>query len=59
MSELLEILPAKQREILILRVVVGLSAEETAAAVGSTTGSGPGGPAPCTVTAEVRDRRGR
>src|SRR6202161_1091068 len=33
MSELLEILPDKQREILILRVVVGLSAEETAAAV--------------------------
>jgi RNA polymerase sigma-70 factor (ECF subfamily) len=32
-------LPAKQREILILRVVVGLSAEETAAAVGSTTGA--------------------
>ncbi|MCV7350859.1 sigma-70 family RNA polymerase sigma factor [Mycobacterium parmense] len=39
MSDLLEILPAKQREILILRVVVGLSAEETAAAVGSTTGA--------------------
>ena len=39
MGELLEILPAKQREVLILRVVVGLSAEETAAAVGSTTGA--------------------
>lgn len=39
MSELLEILPAKQREILILRVVVGLSAEETAAAVGATPGA--------------------
>lgn len=39
MSQLLEILPAKQREILILRVVVGLSAAETAAAVGSTTGA--------------------
>ncbi|HEY0228462.1 MAG TPA: sigma-70 family RNA polymerase sigma factor [Mycobacterium sp.] len=39
MSELLEILPAKQREILILRVVVGLSAEETAAAVGTTAGA--------------------
>jgi RNA polymerase sigma-70 factor, ECF subfamily len=39
MNKLLEILPAKQREILILRVVVGLSAEETAAAVGSTTGA--------------------
>jgi RNA polymerase sigma-70 factor (ECF subfamily) len=39
MSDLLEILPDKQREILILRVVVGLSAEETAAAVGSTPGA--------------------
>lgn len=39
MSQLLETLPAKQREILILRVVVGLSAAETAAAVGSTTGA--------------------
>jgi RNA polymerase sigma-70 factor, ECF subfamily len=39
MSELLEILPNNQREILILRVVVGLSAEETAAAVGSTAGA--------------------
>jgi RNA polymerase sigma-70 factor, ECF subfamily len=39
MSELLEILPDKQREILILRVVVGLSAEQTAEAVGSTAGA--------------------
>jgi RNA polymerase sigma-70 factor, ECF subfamily len=39
MSELLEILPDKQREILILRVVVGLSAEETAKAVCSTAGA--------------------
>jgi RNA polymerase sigma-70 factor, ECF subfamily len=39
MNELLDILPAKQREILILRVVVGLSAEETAAAVGTTAGA--------------------
>ncbi len=39
MSELLEALPDKQREILILRVVVGLSAEETASAVGSTAGA--------------------
>jgi RNA polymerase sigma-70 factor (ECF subfamily) len=39
MSELLDILPTKQREILILRVVVGLSAEETAAAVGATPGA--------------------
>jgi RNA polymerase sigma-70 factor (ECF subfamily) len=39
MSELLEVLPDKQREILILRVVVGLSAEETASAVGSTAGA--------------------
>ncbi len=39
MSELLGLLPDKQREILILRVVVGLSAEETAEAVGSTAGA--------------------
>jgi len=39
MNDLLEILPDKQREILILRVVVGLSAEETAEAVGSTPGA--------------------
>ncbi len=39
MSELLDVLPDKQREILILRVVVGLSAEETARAVGSTAGA--------------------
>jgi RNA polymerase sigma-70 factor (ECF subfamily) len=39
MAQLLRILPAKQREILLLRVVVGLSAEETADAVGSTPGA--------------------
>jgi RNA polymerase sigma-70 factor, ECF subfamily len=39
MNELLRVLPEKQREILILRVVVGLSAEETASAVGSTAGA--------------------
>ncbi|MGK2882518.1 MAG: sigma-70 family RNA polymerase sigma factor [Mycobacterium sp.] len=39
MAQLLEVLPIKQREILIMRVVVGLSAEETAAAVGSTPGA--------------------
>jgi RNA polymerase sigma-70 factor (ECF subfamily) len=39
MNELLAILPEKQREILILRVVVGMSAEETADAVGSTAGA--------------------
>ncbi|ABM12340.1 MULTISPECIES: sigma-70 family RNA polymerase sigma factor [Mycolicibacterium] len=39
MAELLQILPEKQREILILRVVVGMSAEETADAVGSTAGA--------------------
>jgi RNA polymerase sigma-70 factor, ECF subfamily len=38
-DELLKVLPEKQREILILRVVVGLSAEETASAVGSTAGA--------------------
>lgn len=39
MSTLLEVLPEKHREIIVLRVVVGLSAEETAAAVGSTPGA--------------------
>ncbi|RJQ69577.1 sigma-70 family RNA polymerase sigma factor [Pseudonocardiaceae bacterium YIM PH 21723] len=39
MAQLLRILPAKQREILLLRVVVGLSAEETAEAVNSTPGA--------------------
>jgi RNA polymerase sigma-70 factor, ECF subfamily len=38
-KELLEILPDKQREIVVLRTVVGLSAEETAEAVGSTPGA--------------------
>lgn len=39
MGLLLDQLPDKQREILVLRVIVGLSAEETAEAVGSTAGA--------------------
>lgn len=39
MGRLLDQLPDKQREILVLRIVVGLSAEETAEAVGSTPGA--------------------
>ena len=39
MATLLGLLPAKQREIIRLRVVVGLSAEQTAEAVGSTPGA--------------------
>jgi RNA polymerase sigma-70 factor (ECF subfamily) len=39
MARLMDTLPAKQREILVLRIVVGLSAEETADAVGSTPGA--------------------
>ncbi len=39
MDALLKVLPEKQREIVLLRVVVGLSAEETAEAVGSTAGA--------------------
>jgi RNA polymerase sigma-70 factor, ECF subfamily len=39
MDRLLATLPEKQREIVILRVVVGMSAEETAEAVGSTAGA--------------------
>ena len=39
LSRLLEKLPEKQREIVLLRVVLGLSSEETAEAVGSTPGA--------------------
>ena len=39
LNRLLAVLPEKQREILTLRIVVGLSAEETAEAVGSTPGA--------------------
>jgi RNA polymerase sigma-70 factor (ECF subfamily) len=39
MNQLLATLPEKHREILILRLVMGMSAEETAAAVGSTAGA--------------------
>jgi RNA polymerase sigma-70 factor (ECF subfamily) len=39
MAKLLALLPDKQREIIRLRVVVGLSAEETAEAVNSTPGA--------------------
>jgi len=38
-ERLLAELPAKQREIVVLRLIVGMSAEETAAAVGSTAGA--------------------
>ncbi|MBJ8340016.1 MULTISPECIES: sigma-70 family RNA polymerase sigma factor [Antrihabitans] len=39
MNTLLATLPEQHREILILRLVMGLSAEETATAVGSTAGA--------------------
>ncbi|MCS7483464.1 sigma factor-like helix-turn-helix DNA-binding protein [Umezawaea endophytica] len=39
MAELVQVLPEAQREILLLRVVVGLSAEDTAEAVGMTAGA--------------------
>ncbi|MGK3204557.1 RNA polymerase sigma factor ShbA [Amycolatopsis sp. MEPSY49] len=39
MAKLLQVLSEKQREILVLRVAVGLSAEETAEVVGSTPGA--------------------
>lgn len=39
LGQMLRGLPDKQREILLLRVVVGLSAEETAEAIGSTPGA--------------------
>jgi RNA polymerase sigma-70 factor (ECF subfamily) len=39
LREMLEMLPDKQREILVLRIVVGLSAEETAQIVGASPGA--------------------
>jgi RNA polymerase sigma-70 factor (ECF subfamily) len=39
MDRLLDTLPDKQRNIIVLRVVVGLSAEETAEVVGLTSGA--------------------
>jgi RNA polymerase sigma-70 factor (ECF subfamily) len=39
MGELLRTLSERQREILVLRVVMGMSAEETASAIGSTPGA--------------------
>jgi RNA polymerase sigma-70 factor (ECF subfamily) len=39
MAALLRVLPARQREILVLRAAVGLSAEDTATAVGTTPGA--------------------
>ncbi len=58
MTELLDVLPDKQREILILRVVVGLSAEETAAGGRQHRRSGARRPAPRAGAAQIRDRRG-
>ena len=53
LAGLLELLTRQQREVLILRVAVGLSAEETAEAVGSTPGAPSGSPntAPSTGSA--------
>src|SRR5699024_1512871 len=39
MTHMRDVLPDKQREIVVLRVLVGLSAEEAADAVGSTPGA--------------------
>jgi RNA polymerase sigma-70 factor (ECF subfamily) len=39
MARLLTVLPDKQREIVVLRVVVGLSADDTAESVGTTPGA--------------------
>jgi RNA polymerase sigma-70 factor, ECF subfamily len=39
LAMLLELLPEKQQELLVLRIVVGLSAEETATALGMTAGA--------------------
>jgi RNA polymerase sigma-70 factor (ECF subfamily) len=39
LRRLLDLLPERQREVLVLRAAIGLSAEETAAATGSTPGA--------------------
>ncbi|MEV8614893.1 sigma-70 family RNA polymerase sigma factor [Amycolatopsis sp. NPDC051373] len=39
MTDLMRVLPDRQREILVLRVIIGLSAEETAEALGLTAGA--------------------
>lgn len=39
LAHLLDTLPTRQREVLVLRIAAGLSAEETAEAVGSTPGA--------------------
>jgi RNA polymerase sigma-70 factor (ECF subfamily) len=39
LAHLLDTLPTRQREVLVLRIVAGMSAEETAEAVGSTPGA--------------------
>jgi RNA polymerase sigma-70 factor (ECF subfamily) len=39
MARLLTVLPEQQREIVVLRVVVGLSADDTAESVGTTPGA--------------------
>jgi RNA polymerase sigma-70 factor (ECF subfamily) len=39
MGELLQLLPDRLREVIVLRVVVGLTTEETAAALGTSRGA--------------------
>src|SRR5256885_4124803 len=46
LSHLLRNLSDLHREIVVLRVAVGLSAEEVGGALGMSAGAGPGGPAP-------------
>ena len=45
-KKLLANLPENQRELLVLRVAVGLTAEETGQMLGMSPGRGPGRPAP-------------
>ena len=56
---LLHQLTPRQREVLVLRVAVGLSAEETAAAVGLDAGRRAGHPAPGPQPAARRDHAAR
>ena len=57
LGHLLHKLTPRQREVLVLRIAVGLSAEETAQVVGSTPGRRPRHPAPGAQPAAGRHRR--
>lgn len=59
LEALLDTLPDEQREVLVLRIVIGLSAQETAEAVGSTPGAVRVAQARALARLRVRDTGGR